>query len=405
MNETLYWIMLAGIFGPANQNIWKLMNTCGTPEEGYRKVSDGRFQLTEREKNQFALWTPEKAAVTAEMCIKKNIKIITFSDADYPSKLKTIFNPPALLYAYGDVSCLNDEITLGVVGTRSPSQYGYDAAFRISEELAKVGFTIVSGFAAGIDSAAHRGTLQGGGKTIAVLGCGTDRDYPLANRDIREAVAENGVLVSEYPPGTTPNAINFPMRNRIISGLSLGVFVAEAPLKSGALITAEQAIEQGRDIFCLPPSDIFSKSYQGVVKYLRDGAVPVFSHLDIIYEYFTTFSHKLSPVKPSDEYIVGRTESFIYSDSPGKPAKTKPGTRKITEEKVSAPDPSDFIKKFSFSEDQKKIADVLVSGPHHFDEIADISALSASDLLMEISEMEISGAVISMPGKVYRLNL
>ncbi|MCQ2464549.1 MAG: DNA-processing protein DprA [Oscillospiraceae bacterium] len=401
MKEKLYWVVLAGIFGPANPNLWKLMNTCESPSEGYRRISEGRFPLTAAEKAAYTLWTPSKASETAAECEKKKIQIVTFSDECYPSKLKTVFNPPAVLYAIGNTDCLNDELTIGIVGTRNPSSYGYKAAFRISEELAKVGFTTVSGFAAGIDSAAHRGTLRAGGRTVAVLGCGLDNDYPKVNSDIRGAVSENGVLVSEFPPGTLPLGRNFPLRNRIISGLSLGVFVAEAPMKSGALITADTAIEQGRDVFCLPPQDIFSKSCHGVVRYLRDGAVPVFSHLDIIYEYMTAFSHRLTPLKPSDDYNAGRTDSFVFSESTGEaPVKKKTRQKKNSEIQESPGTLPDF----NFTENQKKIAEALVCGPLHLDEISEAAETGMQDLLMEITDMEISGMVVSLPGKIYRLN-
>lgn len=394
MNETLYWICLAGIFGQANPNLWKLMHSCESAEEGYRMITEGRFQLSSGEKKQFMLSAPEKSAEIINICRQKNIKILTYNEAEYPSKLKNIFNPPAVLYASGDFECLNDEMTLSVVGTREPSGYGRNAAFRISEELSRVGFTIVSGFAAGIDSAAHRGALSAGGKTIAVLGCGVDIDYPKANSDIREEIMNNGVIVSEFPPGTQPFGKNFPLRNRIISGLSLGVFVAEAPLSSGALITADSAVEQGRDVFCLPPSDIFSRSYQGVVKYLRDGAVPVFSHLDIIYEYYTNFSHKLSAVKPSDEYIAARSDSVIYSGDVHKTdKKSEPVSVKRT---YTMPDAD-------LTEIQKKIAVTLLNGPLHVEEISSITETDMSSVLCELTEMELSGAVVSLPGKMYSL--
>lgn len=404
MNEKQYWIMLAGIFGPGNRNIWKLMKTCSTPSEGYGRICEGKYTLTPGEKERFSLWTKEKAGETVRECELKDIKIITFSDSSYPSGLKTIFNPPAVLYACGNTACLNDEVSVAVVGTRKPSQYGYDAAYIISGELAKAGFTTVSGFATGIDSACHRGTLSAGGSTIAVLGCGPENDYPKSNSDIRNAVTEKGVLISEFPPGTPPLPKNFPLRNRIISGLSLGVFIAEAPLRSGALITAECAIEQGRDLFCLPPSDIFSKSFQGVVKYLRDGAVPVFSHLDIIYEYCSVFSHRLSPPSPSDEYVSGRTDSLFFGENEADlPAETK-GISKAPAEIYTA-EKKNLSVEFDFSDVQMKISELLLNGPLHLDEIAERTAISMSDLLMEITDMEIMGAVKSLPGKNYTLNV
>lgn len=397
MNEKQYWMMLAGIFGPANPNLWKLMSFCEDPSEGYRRISDGRFQLSQSEKKMYSLWTPEKTASLISECLKKNIRIITFGDTEYPSKLRTIFNPPAVLYACGNTACLNDEVTLGVVGTRYPSQYGADAAFRISEELAKVGFTTVSGFAAGIDSACHRGTMKGGGSTVAVLGCGVDVDYPKNNTDIRNSLMENGVFISEFPPGTPPLARNFPSRNRIISGLSLGVFVVEAPLSSGALITADFASEQGRDVFCLPPSDIFSKSFQGVVRYLREGAVPVFSHLDIIYEYYTSFSHRLTPVKPSDEYIAGPSESVVFREEAPRTEKKK-SIKSIPVKKEKTD-----ISQSDLEGLQKQIAEALLSGPLHADELCECVHTDMSELLTEITDMEISGVIVSLPGKIYSL--
>ena len=398
MKETLYWISLSEIFGPASSSLWKLMSTCESAEEGYRRVSEGKFTLAAWEKNRFLCSSPEKSTEILKKCKQKGIEVITYGSEKYPSRLRTIFDPPAVLYLSGNSESLSEEMSVSVVGTREPSEYGADAAFRISEELARVGVTIVSGFAAGIDSSAHRGALSGNGKTIAVLGCGVDVDYPRANSDIRDAVMKNGAFISEYPPGTPPLARNFPSRNRIISGLSLGVFVAEAPLSSGALITADCALEQGRDVFCLPPSDIFSKSFQGVVRYLRDGAVPVYSHLDIIYEYYTNFSHKLSAVKPSDEYITARSESFIFSEM------NSPAVKKTQCKKTDEKEPAN--KKFSpeeFEGIQREIAQVIAERPVHIEEISSMTGTDISELLAELTDMEISGAVQSLPGKQYIL--
>ncbi|MBP0978939.1 MAG: DNA-processing protein DprA [Oscillospiraceae bacterium] len=390
MKEKQYFIMLAGIFGPASHELCELMSRYGSPSEVYRAVCEAKIPLKPYEKRQFSVWTKEKAASVIEECEKKNIFILTPDDEGYPSKLKTIYDPPAVLYAYGDISCLNDELTLGVVGTRNPSVYGRTAAGKISAELAKVGFTIVSGFAAGIDSAAHRGALSAGGKTVAVLGCGVDVIYPKTNEDIYRAVAENGVFISEFPPGTPPLGKNFPLRNRIISGVSLGIFVAEAPLHSGALITAESAIEQERDVFCLPPHDIFDRDFEGVVRYLRDGAFPVFSHLDIIYEYCTNYTHRLSPVKPSDEYSSPR---------PGETAGEPKKSRKSSVTKAKTPK-ADFS---SLPADQKAVAELLAEGERHVDELCEESGMDMADLLVLLTDMEISGFVTSLPGNIYTL--
>ena len=408
MKEKLYWIMLAGIFGPASAELWKLIKLSGSPDEGYRFLNEGKFTLTLSQKKSFNYWTKEKASQVMKECTEKNIAVITFDDESYPSKLKTIYDPPAVLYAKGNLNCLEEEMTIAVVGTRNPSEYGAKAAYRISAELAKVGFTTVSGFAAGIDTACHSGTISAGGSTVAVLGCGVDVVYPPSNMKLYDVLMSRGVFVSEFPPGTPPLGRHFPLRNRIISGLSLGVFVAEAPLHSGALITADQAIEQGRDVFCLPPCSIFENRFLGVVKYIRDGAVPVFSHLDIIYEYCTNFSHKLSPANPSEEFASARTESSVFAVT-GKKEKTNAGTpsvRKkekntdgdVTEKAGRKPDLSEF------DGTQRIIAGFLAEREHHIDELCERTGLDMPDLLTELTEMEMNRTVRSLPGNIYSLN-
>jgi DNA processing protein len=163
----------------------------------------------------------------------------------------------------------------------------------ICSDLARAGVVVVSGFAVGLDSAAHRGALLAGGRTVAVLGCGIDVDYPKDNASAKQYITKKGLLLTEFLPGTEPYPKNFPTRNRILSGISLGTLVIQAPERSGSLITASLALEQGRNVFCVPPADIFDKRYAGVVKYLRDGAIPVFSYLDIINEYYHSYAHKL----------------------------------------------------------------------------------------------------------------
>lgn len=199
------------------------------------------------------IWDPptlvESAEKTAKAMVKKGIQLLTPLDVTYPPQLKEIFDPPFLLFYRGSLPTWN-ETFLAVVGTRQPSGAGRKAAYSLSRDASKVGMVIVSGLARGIDGEAHRGALDGKGRTIAVLGHGPDSVYPLSNRKLGERILEEGGLfISEYPPGTAPLPYHFPARNRIISGLSRGVVVVEAPVGSGALITADYALEQGRDLF------------------------------------------------------------------------------------------------------------------------------------------------------------
>jgi len=210
------------------------------------------------------------------------IRVITWKDKSYPSLLREIDDAPPVLYTYGKLTEA-DQFALAVVGTRNSTIYGRQVTERIVTELVKGQVTIVSGLAVGIDTIAHTTALDGGGRTIAVLACGLDIVYPPTNRGLARRIVESGqgALITEYPLGIQPEGGNFPARNRIISGLSLGVLVAEAPPKSGALITASFALKQGREVFGIPGSILSSKS-AGVNKLIQDGARPVMDVRDIL---------------------------------------------------------------------------------------------------------------------------
>jgi DNA processing protein len=209
-------------------------------------------------------------------------RLVAYADPGYPEALKHLPDPPLVLYVRGAL-LPQDEQSLAVVGTRKASAYGRDAAYSLSRQLARHGITIISGLAVGIDTAAHRGALDGGGRTIAILGCGIDQVYPRENGPLAAEIARCGALVSEFPLGTPPDSRNFPRRNRVISGMSLGVLVAEAPEHSGALITAEMAAEQGHDVFAIP-GNIFNMSSRGTNRLIQDGAKLVLDVDDILDE-------------------------------------------------------------------------------------------------------------------------
>lgn len=210
-----------------------------------------------------------------------NIQVITIFEKDYPALLKEIFDPPVLLYCRGKLS----NNCLAIVGSRRASGVGKEIAYQFAQRLARQGLTIVSGLARGIDSQAHKGALDAGGRTIAVLGSGIDVCYPPENRHLFKNIEENGAVISEFPLGTPPHAANFPARNRIISGLSKGVLVVEAAEKSGALITADFAIEQGREVFAIPGS-IISTNSKGTNYLIQQGAKLVQNIEDITDEFF-----------------------------------------------------------------------------------------------------------------------
>jgi DNA processing protein len=209
-------------------------------------------------------------------------RAITWSAEEYPIRLHQIYDPPPVLYLLGTLDPPGTE-AVAVVGTRGATSYGRMAAEHVAGGLARAGVTVISGLAIGVDAVAHRAALEAGGRTIAVLGSGLDRIYPSQNARLARQIVECGALVTEFPVGTKPDAMNFPRRNRLISGLSSGTLVVEAGAKSGALITAAFALEQGRDVMAVPGS-IFSPASQGPNSLIRDGATPVTGAEDVLAE-------------------------------------------------------------------------------------------------------------------------
>ncbi len=229
-------------------------------------------------------------------------RLISLFDEDYPIRLRDIADPPPVLFVLGRMLGA-DEPAIAVVGTRRATSYGRQAVDRIVSDLASAGVAIVSGLARGIDAAAHQSTLSAGGRTIAVLGSGLDRVYPSEHRGLAQQITRDGAVVTEFPLGTAPDAMNFPRRNRIISGLAQGTLVVEADLESGALITVDFALEQGRDVYAVPGS-IFSPTSRGTISLIKEGAKPVSSAEDILEELnieFTQAALAPSPEPDTDE--------------------------------------------------------------------------------------------------------
>jgi DNA processing protein len=210
----------------------------------------------------------------------QGIQVLIWDDEDYPERLRQIHNPPPVLYLRGSLET-EDQWAVAIVGTRRITPYGRQVAERIAVKLVNSGITVVSGLALGVDSVAHQASLDAGGRTLAVLGCGVDRIYPPKNRRLAERVMANGALISDYAPGTPPEASNFPPRNRIISGLSLATVVVEASVKSGALITADFAIEQGREVFAVP-GNVFAPQSRGPNRLIQNGAHPLLDPQEIL---------------------------------------------------------------------------------------------------------------------------
>jgi len=289
-----------------------------------------------------------------EQLNKNKIDILSYWDENYPERLKKIYDPPAFLFIKGSI-IPQDDLSIGIVGSRATSQYGKSVTEQFSKDLIELKFTIISGMARGIDSVAHKTALKSGGRTIAVLGSGIDNIYPPENNKLLEQIAENGAVISEYPLGTYPDAGNFPKRNRIISGLSLGVLITEAGAKSGALITAFQALEQNREVFAVP-GPINSGKSAGSNQLIKEGAKLVQGVQDIIRE----------------------LENQI-------------------EVRIKTP----IIKPPNLKSLDKVIYDLLQDEPQHVDNLAMKSGKSVPEVLTVLLTLELMGIVKQLSGKMF----
>lgn len=295
MSALKYWLWLAELNGLNNQTRLALLRHFTTPEDVFY-ADPGEILLTEGiTREQAALLKDHDLSVADRVladCQRLNLRILTIQDAEYPGRLKNIYDPPCLLYVRGRLPAFDEEAAVAVVGTRKCTPYGIACAEKLGAGLARCGAVVVSGLARGIDSAATRGALLAGGVPVGVTGGGLDVIYPPENRELYEDVAAAGVLLSEYPPGTRPEGKHFPVRNRILSGLSVATLVVEAPVRSGALITAGTALEQGRDVFAVP-GPIDAATSAGCNRLIREGGGLVTEAWDLLEAFADRFPDKL----------------------------------------------------------------------------------------------------------------
>ena len=295
MSALKYWLWLTELRGLKNQTRLALLRHFGTPEDVFY-ADAGEILLTEGITREQAAILEDHRLDTADRvladCQRLDLRLLTIQDAEYPGRLKNIYDPPCLLYVKGRLPAFDEEVAVALVGTRDATPYGISSAEKLGYGLTKGGAVVVSGLAKGIDAAATRGALRAGGVTVGVVGNGLDVHYPYESRYLYEDVAAAGVLLSEYAPGTEPAKNHFPARNRILSGLSLATLVVEAPERSGALITADTAVEQGRDVFAVP-GPIDAPNSVGCNRLIREGAVLTADAWDLLQEYEARFPDKL----------------------------------------------------------------------------------------------------------------
>lgn len=392
--------------GCGSIRIWEVMDNFSSAAEARAALEDREQRkalLTESEIRSAERTSAEQINELIDYCENHNIYILTYDDKLYPERLKSIYNPPAVLFCRGDMNCLESDFSISVVGTRKPSDYSVRVTAALVRELCSFGITIVSGFAVGIDITANLSAVRSGGKTIAVLGCGLDRDYPKENVRYRGEIEQNGLFISEYYPLAGGSRVSFPARNRILSGLSLGTVVSEAAVKSGALITANLALSQGKDIFALAPHDLFDKRYGGNVALIRDGAVCLCGVKDIVYEYYENYGHKIANAGAavSAAFPEGKSSSAYRQASRIDPLAED--SKEYVSENGEADIPGHEYDASALEGDEAKVYSLLKESekPLLADELAEMCGMDISDMLMLLTDLEIEGAVTSAAGQSY----
>lgn len=378
----IYWIWLAT---RQEMTAWEkqaVLAYFGNPEDCYF-AKEAAYQnienLSKTAEEALCQKDIREAEEILESCARKKVHILTWQDPRYPVGLKNISDPPMILYYRGILPEFNNDPFIGVVGTRKASAYGLRLAENISRQIARHGGIVVSGMAEGIDAMATHGALSEGKMVVGVLGCGADVVYPRCNRELFFKMERSGCLISEYPPGTKPDKWNFPRRNRIISGLSCGVLVVEAPVKSGALITARQALDQGRDVF-VTPGNVGVASCEGSNGLLRDGAIMVTSGWDILSEYVHRYPDKIrETANITDKKPIDKAVPQPYID--------------LEQNAAGETAPEEAI--LACLEDGEQIIDAIIEK----------TGLSSGAVLAALTLLEVTGDVVTRPGGWVAKNL
>lgn len=375
-DELTTWIALTSVEGVGSVAFRNLLSVYGSPRRVFEAAlpeleqAAGLNHKTARNIKEFRGW--ERARAELARAEREGVSIVTCRDPAYPERLRRIYDPPPLLYIKGRLDAA--EIPVAVVGSRNASPYGRYVTERLCRELAQRGVTVVSGLARGIDTCAHRGALAGRGRTIAVMGCGIDVVYPPENRKLHGEIASSGAVVTEFPFGTEPDRPHFPARNRIISGLSLGVLIVEAGEKSGSLITARCALDQNREVFAVPGS-IDLPGSRGVNRLLRQGAKLVENVEDILEEILPQIERPTAARPDATEEIPARAE--------GAPAGT-PGLEALTDQ-------------------ESRLLRFVTETPQDADTLINRTGLAAAEALSLLLSLELKGYIRQLPGKRFIL--
>ena len=416
----IHWIWLATRPGMNDRTKKAVLDCFGDPEDTFYASADAYENVENISEDDLSALC-DKSLLQAQKilqdCADKDIHILTMRDAAYPARLKNISDPPLVLYYKGRLPDFDGQPLIAVVGTRKASPYGMTAAKRMGYGIAQCGGVVVSGVATGIDGVAMAGAMSAGGSVIGVLGNGADVVYPLSNRALFADTLRCGCLLSEFPPGTPPYQWNFPKRNRIISGLSCGVLVVEAPKISGALITARQAAEQGRDVFVVP-GNIDVDTCEGSNALLRDGAILARTGWDVLSEYEAIFPDKVRKVdRPGRQKAYPEEVAAMKAEQERAPLKVAQKPRLLDKIKTGKSVPekkvidngsiqpySDVEKSLpQLSDDEKLVVEQLRQGSRLRDDVIADSALPAARVSAVLTMLEIKGVIRRLPGNMLEL--
>ena len=423
MSSLKYWVWLSSLGGVGAVAAKALLNHFGTPEKVFLASAVdyiGVEGIKQANITQLSNKDIEPANKTLALCQEHGYRVMTLQDADYPDRLRNIYDPPIVLYIRGTMPSIDEEAVVAVVGSRDCTLYGIRAAENAGHRLAESGMVVVTGLARGIDSAATRGALRAGGRVLGVIGSGVDVVYPPENKKLFDDVAFSGAVVSEYPPGTPAVPGHFPARNRLLSGLALGVAVIEAPKRSGALITAARALEQGRDVFALP-GNVDSISCEGSNALLREGAIPFLTADDIIDEYIELFPPKtgsaddtkahgkllptqIPPAAPGDGEQQPQAAFGLTEESGASGGEIPDNNKKEIDNKpeVDYIDLGNLLN--GLSGDEKTVADAIGLATKHIDEIIVNAQLPAQQVLTALTMLEIKGFAKRKGGNCFSLS-
>lgn len=430
--DWLFWIWLAQAFGAGNGEFRALLGMYDTPYNIFSAPAEELERLdcvSDRVKAALSEKNLGEASRIADACDRLGIGILTFHSPLYPQLLREIKNPPLLLYYLGSVPGFDRMPSIAMVGTRRMSAYGMRTAYKIAYELSAVGMTVISGMAAGIDGVCAAATLEAGGFPVAVLGCGLDRAYPTQHAPLMRAIAKHGLLLSEYPPGDKPVSYHFPVRNRLISALSQGVVVVEAGLGSGSLITAKEAVLQGKEIFAVP-SGADGIGEAGAENLLRDGAQFASRSEDILGRYLYLFADRLRPdllhaaegrsgvnTEALERYGVLNRQTVILKRTDSRPNPAPIGARaqvvpeppkpreaaRLTAQPKPVPQVPSSELPAGLSPVGKRLMERLAAAGKAvpLDELVD-AEVSYGQALSELTLLELQGCVAKQPGGLYR---